>query len=273
MLTELQERLLQLLKWTHAFCVDNRINYYVIGGTMLGAVRHQGFIPWDDDVDIIMPRPDYERFCNLLASPKDSYVVETPYSGKRDYIYGYAKLYDTNTLLVENLKHPLSRGVFLDVFALDGLGNSLKESQNNYKKIDRLYMLLTARTCAVNERRKWYKNFAIVAANIIPDTLMDDNILAQKLDSLCASFGYSNNEYVANCISTYRKKEIIEKRIFGNPTEYSFEDTTVFGVEHYDEYLTNLFGDWRKLPPPEKRVSVHDYLMIDFNESYLSMEG
>ena len=268
-MNDIQAHLLDMLKWTHSFCKANEIPYYIIGGTMLGAVRGNGFIPWDDDIDIIIPRPDYDRFCNLLSKPNGKYIVETPYSDGTDYIYGYAKLYDTDTLLIENLKRPLRRGLFIDVFALDGLGNSIEEARRNYKKIDRLYMLLTARTCAINKRRKWYKNIAIRMMRLVPDFIIDDNKLARKLDRICASFGYTENKYVANCISTYRSREIIEKRVFGKPTEYVFEDTIVCGVENYNEYLTNLFGDWRKLPPVEKQISLHDYIQLDLNSSYL----
>ena len=88
-MTELQERLLRLLKWYHEFCVANDLKYYAIGGTALGAVRHGGFIPWDDDVDVGMPRPDYERFkelANEKINGKTSFFAEFP-SEKRDFGY------------------------------------------------------------------------------------------------------------------------------------------------------------------------------------------
>ena len=79
-LTGLQQSLLDMLKWFHGFCVDHELKYYLLYGTMLGAARHQGFIPWDDDVDVGMPRKDYERLCSILGDKKDShYMLETPY--------------------------------------------------------------------------------------------------------------------------------------------------------------------------------------------------
>ena len=94
-MTELQERLLEMLKWFHNFCEQNNLQYYAIGGTLLGAVRHQGFIPWDDDIDVGMPRKDYEKFISLTFEKQfGNFFVESLKNKNNDYIWAYSKVYD-----------------------------------------------------------------------------------------------------------------------------------------------------------------------------------
>jgi lipopolysaccharide cholinephosphotransferase len=95
---KLQKKLFEMLKWFDAFCRQYELKYYAVGGTLLGAVRHHGFIPWDDDVDIAMPRADYDRFSQIMeAKIHDHYILETAHSDDRDFCFPYMKLYDINT--------------------------------------------------------------------------------------------------------------------------------------------------------------------------------
>lgn len=264
----LQKRLLEMLEWFHKFCVENDITYYVAGGTMLGAARHQGFIPWDDDVDVVLPRKDYEKLLGLFDRRIDNYVIETSYSEAKDFRYSFSKFYDTTTTLVEHQGIDCKRGVYIDIFPLDGVGNTKDECMKNFKKVDRWNMFLMTRTCALRRERKFYKNMAIVGAKMLPSFLVDEKKIAQKVDQLSASFGYDKCKYVMNFASTYRFKEIMEKDIYGTPMEYTFENIKVLGVEKYEQYLTCLYGKWRELPPEEKRHSAHDFVYIDLQKSY-----
>lgn len=271
-LNSLQSRLLKMLEWFHNYCVTNDIKYYVAEGTMLGAARHQGYIPWDDDVDVVLPREDYEKLLEIFKEKIDDYVIETPYSEAEDYRYTFAKLYDTTTTVVEHMAKDCKRGIYIDIFPLDGIGDDLKESRVNFKRVDRWNMFLMTRTCALRKKRKFYKNVAIVLAKMVPSCFINEKKLAQKIDKLSASFGYERSKYVVNHASTYREKEIMEKAIYGKPTNYRFENITVWGVENFEEYLSRLYGDWRKLPPIEKRCSAHDFDMIDLNKSFYRID-
>lgn len=272
-MTNLQEKLLEILDWFHKLCKKENLRYYVIGGTFIGAVRHKGFIPWDDDVDVAMPRSDYEKVIGIFRKNKNNmigkYLLETISSDAPDFFYTFGKLYDTTTTMTEKLRRECKRGVYLDIFPLDGVGNSLQESKKYFSKIDRLNMFLMARICAIENRRKWYKNIAIIAARLIPELIVDDKKIARKVDRLCKKKDFDSCKYVCNCSSTYRSKEIIERRLLGTPKEYVFENITVMGPELYDEYLTHIFGNWRKLPPVEKRIPHHDFIEVDLNKSYL----
>lgn len=269
MLTPMQSKLLEMLKWFHAFCAQHNITYYAMGGTMIGAARHKGFIPWDDDIDVGIPRTHYQRLLTLFRSPVDGYFLESPYSGNSDFLYSYAKLYDTNTTLTERLKIPCKRGVYIDVFPLDGIGDSLQEARKNFSKVDRKNMFLMMRTCAIEKRRTWYKNLSIALVGLLPRRLIDDKQLSMQVDQLARQIDFDTSAYVANLMGSYRQKEIIKREYFGTPTLYPFESAQIYGPEKYDEYLTSIYGDWRKLPPENQRVTAHHFLELDLERPYL----
>ena len=183
-MTEFQTHIFKMMKWLHSFIVEKGLTYYICDGTMLGAARHKGFIPWDDDIDIMMPRPDYEMLCGLLNKPIDGYVIETIKSKDRDFLYTTAKFYDTRTTMTELLRKRITRGVCIDIFPLDGLGNDMKLAKKRFKKIDRLNMFLMTRICEYRKGRKWYKNLFIFISRLIPNFLVNSKKIALKLDSM-----------------------------------------------------------------------------------------
>lgn len=266
-MNEVQQKLFKMLMWFHDYCIKNNIRYYIVGGTLLGACRHNGFIPWDDDIDIAIPRADYNKLITSFNKRIDNYILESPYSKMADYLFSYSKLYDTTTTLIEKSHYMMKRGLFIDIFPLDYIGNNTKEVKKNFKKFDKKHMLLSARTCAINKKRKWYKNIFIMVARLIPSFIIDNKELAIKLDKMAMSFG-EKSKYIANLNGSYRDREIVDERFFGTPVLYEFEGAKVFGPQLYNEYLTNIYGNWRILPPENKRVAVHDYICLDLNKSY-----
>lgn len=169
--------------------------------------------------------------------------------------------------MTELARKNVVRGVYIDIFPLDGIGNIWEESLKNYKKIDRKNMLLSMCRCTYRKDRKWWKNVAVFFGRLIP---VNSKKLSQNIDLLCSEHNYDDYLYVGSLYSTYRSRRIMSKDIFGVPTLYDFEDLKVYGPEKYDEYLTKIYGDWRKLPPEDKRHSAHDFVDIDFNRSYLN---
>lgn len=269
-LTPLQQELLNMLKWFDKFCRDNKLKYYSVGGTLLGAVRHNGFIPWDDDIDVAMPRPDYDRLAELMGNKTfDHYVLETQKSDRVDFCYPYYKLYDINTTLVEHYKNPLVRGIFLDIFPLDGVGKNKADGLLWYKQIYRRYSFYLSRVAAKREGRSFYKNLAIYISQMIPGFIVNNTRLRESLDQMCKKYPYDSEGWGGNLLGNWGEKEIVPLKLFGEPTEYQFEDMKLFGAEDYDGYLSCIYGDWRKLPPKEKQISHHDFIKLDLDESYL----
>lgn len=268
-MTPLQDRLLIMLTWLDKYIRDHGLTYYAVGGTMIGAARHKGFIPWDDDIDIAMPRNDYEKLCVLLEHPVDHYVVESTSSAADDFVYTFAKFYDTSTSMTELLNKKVKRGVYIDIFPIDGIGNTLDESYKNYKKIDHKNMFLMTRTCVYRNDRKLYKNLAIFISKLIPSFLINEKKLALQIDRLNQEHQYDSSTFVSITMSTYRARDIHRKELFGTPVEMPFENILVLAPEHYDEYLTEVYGNWRQLPPIEKRKSAHDFIDLDLNKPYM----
>ena len=269
-MTELQSKLLDMFKWFHEFCMSHGLRYYMIGGTMLGAARHKGFIPWDDDIDVGMPRPDYEKLEQLMKlQGEQRYILETPRTEALDYFYPISKLYDTQTTLVENTRLKIRRGIFLDIFPLDGIGDSEEESRRNYKAVHWKHNLLLTRVTGIREGRSKLKNAAVRVARLVPGCILDNKKLLLNLEKQCKKYSFEVCSWAGNLLGAYGTKELAPKKYFGKPKLYEFEGQLLFGPQRAEEYLTQIYGDWRKLPPKEKQVSHHDFIEFDLNKSFL----
>ena len=269
-MNDLQENLFGILSWFHDFCERTRLTYYLAYGTFLGAVRHKGFIPWDDDIDVCMPRKDYEKCKKIFEANGreiDNYYLETPYMEAPDYFFSYNKLYDTKTTMIESARTNCKRGTFLDIFPLDGAGNSLEEGIRYYQKIDFYKSLQKARMWSISKKNSAVINVAILLARMLPG--INDKRLSQKIDGMATHRSYDTFDYVGGLLSPYKKKEIMKKDILGSPTLYEFEGKKLYGPERGEEYLEHIYGDWRALPPVEKRNMPHTYLYLNLNEPYI----
>lgn len=266
---EIRARLKDMIKWFHNFCKENNICYYALGGTLLGAMRHKGFIPWDDDVDLGLPRPDYNRLIELMKNKKGRYILETPLDGASDFFYPFAKLYDTETTTIENNKYKTKRGLYLDIFPIDGIGCSEEEAKKNFKKFDLKFNFFVSRVNSIKKDRSKIKNIIILISNLIPDFIIDDRKLLLNICKECSKFDYENSAFCGNLVGAYHFKEIVPKEYFGKPTPMPFEDFEIYCVENADGYLTHIYGDWHKIPDEAHKKGHHDFWLVDINNSYL----
>lgn len=263
--------LLEMLAWFHGLCEEHGLHYYVLGGTMLGAMRHRGFIPWDDDIDVGMPREDYTRLEELLRrNPHDRYVLEMPCSAAEDFFYPFSKLYDTRTTLVENTRDQIRRGIYLDIFPLDGVGASESDARRHFAAVKWRRYLLLAMTTGIREGRSIWKNFGVRILQRVPDWLVNRKKLLISIDRISAC-AFEEHAWVGNLMGAWMERELVPREIMGKPTLYSFEDLTIYGPEDAEGYLTRLYGDWRQLPPVGQRKSRHDYVFLDLERSYLEV--
>lgn len=270
-MNKLQEKLFEMFCWFHEFCEENDLRYYMLGGTMLGAVRHQGFIPWDDDIDVGMPRRDYERLESLMKEKNnEQYILETPNSPAKEFLYAFSKLYDSKTTVVEKTRWPVKRGVNLDIFPLDGIGNTEIESFKNYKRILLLRNLLLTRVTYIRKGRSILKNVSVLLSRMTRYFFSDKKLL-YFTNSVCKKYDFDTCEWCGNLVGAWRQRELMPRNLFGEPRKYLFENKQFYGPEHAEEYLKYLYGNWRKLPPVEQQVSHHEYIYINLNEPYKSV--
>lgn len=257
--------LTQMLGWFHTYCTEHNLRYYILGGTMLGAMRHGGFIPWDDDIDVGMPRKDYEILIEQLHTRHGDYIVESPRYHQGKIITPYAKLYHMGTTLIEKSKYRIKKGIYIDIFPLDGFGDSIQDSKKYLKKIFFWANLLSTRICVPRKGRSALKNAAAIAGTLLPVPVEK---LVRKIDRMSKVRDFDEFSYCGNAASPYRTKSIMPREYFGTPVLYPFEDIVVCGVEKPEEYLSYQYGNWNQLPPEEQRISRHEYELLDLNRSY-----
>lgn len=269
-MNEMQAKLVDMLAWFHDKCEKEGLRYYIIAGTMLGAVRHGGFIPWDDDIDVGMPRADYEKLRELVKKEQDArYFIEYPGLDNKEYTFLTAKVYDTQTTLIEKKRKPIKRGIYIDIFPLDGIGDTIEESVENYKSFNFHFKLQLIITVAFLKRRSLFKNAVTLVGRIISPLFVRDYKHLKKLDDICKRIDFDDAKIVSNLMGGSGVKGMVPVEYFGKPTPVQFETLTVYGLENPDAYLRSMYGDYMKLPPVEKQVSLHDSIECNLNKSYL----
>lgn len=258
---ELKQVELNLLKNVNAICREHGWKYSLCGGTLLGAIRHKGFIPWDDDIDIAMPRKDYEAFLKygMEHGEEQSVRIVSPKTSSC-YAYLAAKVCDTNTIMEEENfeRDGLEMGVYVDIFPIDGLGTKSEAKKHfNATRFER--ELLVARNWKRFFRSKthaWYIE-PVRFAFWIMSRFVSTSKLVNKVETYYAQFPIEKSEYAAVVCGSYREKEILPTEVLNTFTEVEFEGKQFMAFEKYDEYLRSIYGDYMKLPPKDKQVTHH----------------
>lgn len=239
------------------FCEARNIQYFLACGTALGAVRHNGFIPWDDDVDIALPRPDYEKFVNTYKSDKYE-VIDSRFD--KAYPYAFAKVSDKSTTLIENLAKPFPMGVYIDVFPIDGMPEDEKERERHLQRIDWDMRLLSWKR--ISKTRKVgpiHKVYQIIAKILLTPFSITDFV--KRLDDDVHRYSYEDSAYVGHLVTkAIWGNDAKPKKLFEKAVKHKFETGEFFIPADYDEYLTLEYGDYMKLPPKEKQITRHDFV-------------
>ncbi len=268
----IQDRILSILKEFISICKDNNLTYYALGGTLLGAVRHKGFIPWDDDIDIGMPREDYEKFKKIASNalPENYKFLSEDTS---NYKKAFSVIRDDSTKIIMNYSNEeQEESLWIDIFPLDGMPtNPLKKKYHSYRYLyTRMMVQLSQFNSLVNqkkENRPWLEKVIIRIANVVNIEKVVSFSWAQK-KYLQTIKKYSFNEgFAGNYTGAYKLREIVPSDYFGQPVLLRFEDLKLSCPHKFREYLTAIYGaDYMQLPPEEKRV-LHHYEIISLGEN------
>lgn len=244
----IHKNLLPILEEFITFCEKNNLRYYVIGGTFLGAIRHKGFIPWDDDIDVAMPRCDYEKFLTTFKSDKGYYPIN--YKIDNNYKYYISKLCDPKYMIIE--KTGIKTDLFIDIFPIDGMPkNKFKFKIHTSRILYRRYKLSFYYNDSIDMSKKRGKieKVAIFLAKKIPfKKLINPTKEKQKIDKLLMKYPFDGSKYSGTIMGAYRRREIVPTEYFGKAVKYDFEKYKVNGPEKYNEYLTHMYGDYMKIP-------------------------
>lgn len=251
---EIQQIELGILEKIDAFCKARGLRYSLCGGTLLGAVRHKGFIPWDDDVDIFMPRPDYEIFRKEFSSEEIS--VHT-HRNDSNYIYPFAKVYDNKTILIEHAYPTTPIAVYVDVFPIDGFPN-LDKSVKRAKHARSLLWRLSAykQASKVYHPRKLHKHLQWLLARVVL-WAFPYRLFCELLQRAVSLHDYEKCPFRGCMVWGYGAREVLPANAFDSFIEIEFEGRKFSVMKGWAIYLKNLYGDFLQLPPPEKRISNH----------------
>ena len=271
LIKKVQQTDLEMAKYFVEFCNRNDLLCYFCGGGCIGAVRHKGFIPWDDDLDFFLPRTDYEKMKELWEDT-ERYALLYPSEDYNDHIM-FATIRDKNTTMIKPIQQDIDmvHGVSLDIFPLDGFPKGIiKRSKQVFWAL--VFQLYCAQLVPENHGgiislmgriglsliKKTEKRYAVwkYAEAQMSKYKIDD---CDSVTEICAGPHYLKNKYPKECFSA--------------AVYMDFENTKMPVPIGYDQYLTIAFGDYMTLPPNEERVPSHDAILIDTDHSYIEYKG
>lgn len=266
-LRKLHNALLFIMDEIDRICVLNHINYTLTGGSLIGAIRHNGFIPWDDDMDVAMLRDDYERFVDVCKTQLDDKFIWQDIQTDSDYPYGFGKLTlkDTQYISKGHEKEQWQKGIYIDVFPLDNVPeNQFSQSIFAFKNL--LYIkLLECKTGVDVSSKSISKKAAFFIITVLSKFFRFD-YLRQKMEKNMIRYQNESTNIVCNLGGFYGfKKELTFKRYFEESTQVIFENRNYSIIKAYDTYLRSVYGDYMKMPPVEKRHT-HEFIQLSYGK-------
>lgn len=258
-LCEIQKIEFDILKRFADVCEKNNLRYYLCGGTLLGAIRHKGFIPWDDDIDILMPRPDFIRFQELSKNNimgNDLKVCSSYLGNLND---PFCKIFNINTIMKkEYSEDSFDNHIWIDIFPMDGLPTSEKKVKRIFRKVAvaRAIVRTIKVRMEISDQISKTKFKAIMKRISQPILrLIGSKRIVAYIDKLVQKYNFDDSYYVGGIAFGYGPQEKMVREDYVPVVKVEFEGHFFNAPGCWDVYLRNLYGDYMKLPPKEKQVA------------------
>lgn len=253
---EIHQTLLGIVKPFVEVCNKHDIPYSMLGGTMLGAIRHKGFIPWDDDMDFGVPRKYYDKLIHVLEKELPQEYRCLTYKNCEQIKYPFIKIEDCRTCIDDprlDCSMEEKPGVNIDIFPID-------YCNPNGFQLKIVYFLLRLQTIIFVESTSKSKIKRIIKHFLRRITPFRRDYLIKRVESMCSVVKQS--EYMANLLGRWKEREIFHPTIYLTTREYEFEGIRLLGIHDYHTFLSQLYGDYMKLPPEKERLSHVDFVYL-----------
>lgn len=270
---QLQMKSLEIFKYFQEICKENNLRYWCGGGTCIGAIRHGGFIPWDDDIDIFMPRPDYEKLYaiwNEVADIEHYALCRT--NSSQNIHQTDMQLVDIKTTCINrhSANEDIMHGVSIDIMPMEGCPNSrLKQLAQVFHAV--LYSVYNVQRLPDHQGR-FLRSMTWLALRIVPSPDKRYTLWSEH-EKLMAKNDFDQSSWVKETITSFRALFYKYPRKFFETKEVPFEDTVINIPIGYHEYLTRIFGDYMSLPPENQRCAKHDFVYMNMDEPFINYKG
>lgn len=254
-LNELRSIQLDILSEVDEFCKQKGIRYSLCGGTLLGAVRHKGYIPWDDDIDLMMPREDYDRFAREFHSERSVLqdLREDP-----NVIEFFLKVFRKKTMMKDTQFGRNLWGIYIDIFPIDGVPESFNEHCGHIQRLrDKLPRVCPFYKTVSKNKPLWFAKF-IFKRMAFPfyGSVLD---IKKEIETAAHSAPFETSPNAGVILGSYGIREVVKKSVFDTYIDLPFEGRMFPAIKEFDIYLRAIYGDYMKLPPVEQRVTHHLY--------------
>ncbi|MBP3447410.1 MAG: LicD family protein [Clostridia bacterium] len=265
-LEALQQEQKHILDEIVAICEQHNLRYFLVAGTLLGAVRHQDIIPWDDDIDIGMPRADYNKFLEIAGELLPEHLFLQTYETDPAYMQNFAKVRNSETTHIEQpVKHlQMNHGIYVDIFPYDGVPDAnWRQYLHNKRIVLQCVLIRYFWDTPYVQGSSWRKLFKGILS-----IFTNQQRLQRKLDNILSKYDYDKSQTVGSLLSGYKMKTYVSKEVYDEVEPLPFGEKAYLCPKNYEAVLVKIYRNYMQLPPEEKRGVRHNIAVSDLEKSY-----